>query len=354
MTPEDLFVETAEDGYPATRFNATLIEELRRGPRSRYTDTDAATQLVYLIEAELTGGEYNERLGSLEVAAVLRCLDAVLGRLGVRTRLPFGTKRGFLSLESPTDRLVELCGTILRELSDREREASRSGFRGVAGDLRNLVFAVRHGKKLDIVWTDFARGEFTIKENVEHCLIYNRPIPETGLTMADVLAWWAVQDGIHSQPPRDQAAKLKARFEESLSPKSPIELQFFRFYWALAERQGFECTPAILPQVYLHYDPKTREYREATGGAIFSVQCRDFMLLGPGSRRIVLEVDGKTHYTDDTGAPSPRTYATFAKQDRSLRLQGYEVFRFGGYEFQPGQALSKMLTDFFDLLLTDG
>jgi len=57
----------------------------------------------------------------------------------------------------------------------------------------------------------------------------------------------------------------------------------------------------------------------------------DFLLLLPGRRRVVLEVDGLEHYSEH-GKPSPRRYADMVRADRALRLGGYEMYRFGGAE----------------------
>ncbi|QNK53374.1 hypothetical protein H7F30_03370 [Dermacoccus sp. PAMC28757] len=63
-------------------------------------------------------------------------------------------------------------------------------------------------------------------------------------------------------------------------------------------------------------------------------------------KRVVIEVDGKHHYSVGTTA-SPRLYSEMAAEDRRLKLAGYHVFRFGGYELsQPGAA--SMLAGFFD------
>jgi very-short-patch-repair endonuclease len=76
----------------------------------------------------------------------------------------------------------------------------------------------------------------------------------------------------------------------------------------------------------------------------------DFLLLLPHGVRIVLEVDGKQHYPEGDTA-SPKLYSEMVSEDRRLRLRGYEVYRFGGYELsRPGAA--GMLREFFDELLT--
>ncbi|GAB7183555.1 hypothetical protein ATKI12_3386 [Kitasatospora sp. Ki12] len=71
----------------------------------------------------------------------------------------------------------------------------------------------------------------------------------------------------------------------------------------------------------------------------------DFLILLPGTERIVLEVDGKQHYAEGNVA-SPRLYSKMVAEDRALRLKGYQVYRFGGHEL--GQATAPtMLRDFF-------
>ncbi|MGH2953005.1 MAG: hypothetical protein ACRDK9_03155 [Solirubrobacterales bacterium] len=76
----------------------------------------------------------------------------------------------------------------------------------------------------------------------------------------------------------------------------------------------------------------------------------DFLLLPTDRARIVIEVDGKQHYSDETGAASPDRYAGLVREDRSIALDGYEVFRFGGAELQ-GSAGERLADEFFDRLI---
>jgi very-short-patch-repair endonuclease len=46
----------------------------------------------------------------------------------------------------------------------------------------------------------------------------------------------------------------------------------------------------------------------------------DFQLLVSNRGRIVIEVDGRQHYSDDEGRASPDRYAEMVKEDRLLRL----------------------------------
>ena len=72
----------------------------------------------------------------------------------------------------------------------------------------------------------------------------------------------------------------------------------------------------------------------------------DFLLLFTDRRRVVIEVDGKQHYADGDVA-SPRLYAEMVSEDRRLRLAGYEVYRFGGWELF-GSGATARVEEFFD------
>ncbi|RQR56382.1 hypothetical protein DIE21_01700 [Burkholderia sp. Bp9140] len=149
-----------------------------------------------------------------------------------------------------------------------------------------------------------------------------------------------------------------------LSARSAGEFAVFQGYY---ERYGVSLgdrLPALIPQVYLHYDPYTRRQR---GDEQFLVRQRmDFLLMLEQGVRIVIEIDGRHHYAvqDDLApdrfiANAPR-YAEMVAEDRRLRLMGYEVYRFGGYEFMDvdlgqrkvGPHAQQCVAEFFDRLLT--
>ncbi|MFD1277600.1 hypothetical protein ACFQ51_53845 [Streptomyces kaempferi] len=75
----------------------------------------------------------------------------------------------------------------------------------------------------------------------------------------------------------------------------------------------------------------------------------DFLLLLPRGVRIVVEVDGQQHYSEGDMA-SPRLYSKMVSEDRSLRLKGYQVYRFGGHELGLSSAPA-MLHNFFGQLV---
>ena len=59
-------------------------------------------------------------------------------------------------------------------------------------------------------------------------------------------------------------------------------------------------------------------------------------------------MDGKQHYAEQEQA-SPQKYAAMVSEDRRLRLAGYEIYRFGGYELQ-GEAGRQIIANFFRAL----
>lgn len=88
------------------------------------------------------------------------------------------------------------------------------------------------------------------------------------------------------------------------------------------------------------------------------------MMLENGAR-IVIEIDGRHHYanqdSEDSGRyiADSRKYAEMTREDRRLTASGYEVYRFGGYEFRDvsvsegtiGPQSKEVVAEFFDRLL---
>jgi len=212
---------------------------------------------------------------------------------------------------------------------------------GVPGRPKNLIFAA-NGPKPELGLSDAINNDIVILENAAYCLVYDRPISEQGVLWADLVDWWAEQN--HLDPASPEARKtLGERLLRSLD--SEPERFLFRTYFKRFARGFDDRLPALVPQVYLHYDPKTLE--QLKGQKRIPRQRMDFLLLLPQGARVVLEIDGKQHYTDSSGAPSPAMYADMVRADRQLRLVGYEIYRFGGYEFVISQHAEAILADFF-------
>jgi very-short-patch-repair endonuclease len=212
---------------------------------------------------------------------------------------------------------------------------------GVAGQAKNLIFA-SVGPKPEIVFVDAINNDIRIVKHSEHCLVYTNPIPAAGMRWRDLVAWWADLKGL---PPAERATAvdLYLRLEKSLG--SPPEKLLFVTYFERFHKSMGDALPALIPQVYLHYDPYTlRELREKR----LLRQRMDFLVLLGSGQRIVIEVDGQQHYSDSDG-PSPRLYAEMASADRDLKLAGYDVYRFGGYELQ-GEHGKDCVAEFFKRL----
>ncbi|WP_409496002.1 hypothetical protein [Amycolatopsis sp. cmx-11-12] len=217
---------------------------------------------------------------------------------------------------------------------------------GVAGSMKNLFFAA-DGPKPEIVFSDALNNDVRVVKNEEFCLVYDRPLAAHGLTWADLTNWWADSEGLTEAHAREVSRSLYRRLDRSLGDNN-AERRILRAYADRYVRLGDDI-PALVPQVYLHYDPYTRAHH-VPGAAPLARQRMDFLLLLPQRIRIVIECDGKQHYTDETGRGDSQRYADMVAEDRELRLRGYEVYRFGGAELVDTPAASRRLAMFFDRL----
>lgn len=214
----------------------------------------------------------------------------------------------------------------------------RAVVRGVGGRPKNLIFASR-GPKPEIGFADAINNDIVVLSGEDSCLVYDRPIGSAGLLWSELVAWWS------EVMPGGDAASLGMRLLESLV--SDAERKVFTTYFKAYRPALGEALPALLPQVYLHYDPavvKTLRHRLP-----LPRQRMDFLILLPTRQRVVLEVDGKHHFSESE-KPSLKVYSEMVSADRELRLAGYEVFRFGATELV-GPGAEKVIVDFFDKLL---
>jgi very-short-patch-repair endonuclease len=215
--------------------------------------------------------------------------------------------------------------------------AFRPIVRGVEGRPKNLIFASR-GPKPELGFADAINNDIVILSGEESCLVYDRPIGANGLLWSDLVTWWS-EEALGSD-----AVGLGKRLQESLA--SAAERKVFATYFKAYRTSLGDALPALLPQVYLHYDPavvKTLRHRLP-----LRRQRMDFLILLPGRQRIVIEVDGKHHFSEDE-KPSLKVYSEMVSADRELRLAGYEVYRFGANELV-GEGAEKVIRDFFDKL----
>lgn len=353
------------DPWSTSRFHAVLdtgrLDRLRASPQAEIDDIEAAYALAQLAHEELldygTGG--GQKLEDEGIATVLRTLRAVLKRVTVPFDPPFRDFKGFHGYWSKEGMsggggwgarrgyLSELFGPVFSRLDDLADERAASGsIRGVDGMLKNLIFAST-GAKPKVIFRDAINNVIEVTENAEYCLFYDRPMGNSGLSWGELTNWWRGAAKLGGQSDQEVARSLYKRLSASMA-NNGAELMVFRTYCERYKTDQAAALPALLPQVYLHYDPLTWRQRGGKPG-VLPRERMDFLLLLPGQVRVVIEVDGKQHYAVKDTA-SPQLYAEMVAEDRKLRLRGYEVYRFGGFELAQPDAGGPLRT-FFDELL---
>ena len=202
---------------------------------------------------------------------------------------------------------------------------------------KNLIFAST--KKPDLRLGNALDNDIQVMSDPTDVLIYDRLIGSSGLLWRELQAWYAQTHHIKE----NQAKKsLYRRLEECLPKSSPPQaLAFSSFFKAFST--AIPDLPVLLPEVWFHWDPQTVSRR---GKDALLRSRMDFLLLLPGGVRVVIEIDGKQHYSDHNGRSSPRLYAQMMAADRALRLVGYEVYRFGASELLEPNA-EEMLIGFY-------
>jgi len=212
--------------------------------------------------------------------------------------------------------------------------------RGVAGRPKNLIFA-SIGPKPEIGFKDAVNNDIIILSNADSCLVYDRPISDDGLLWSELGDWWRTTHCETDTTADEARQRLGKRLRESLA--SDGERGLFDTYFRRLRGTFAEALPALIPQVYLHYDPAIMariRHRET-----IPRQRMDFLLLLPRKARVVIEVDGQHHFAQG-GSPSLAAYAQMVRADRDLRLLEYEVYRFGANELV-GAAYEDTVQRFF-------
>jgi very-short-patch-repair endonuclease len=227
----------------------------------------------------------------------------------------------------------------LRSLCEKHGFAvDKDGYRvylttlGVGNNVKNLIFAA-NGPKPEIIFSDSVSNDIEIVKNADYCLIYDRPIKSHGLLWKELVDWWMEREQLNTESDREVGRKLYARLAQSLT--SEPEKVFWKIYFEKFYETFKDKLPALVPQVYLHYDPYTLKQLQEQRRLVR--QRMDFLFLLSDRIRIVIEIDGKQHYADENQA-SPRLYSEMVAEDRRLKLSGYEVYRFGGYELSGKEA----------------
>ncbi|GGT77656.1 hypothetical protein GCM10010207_87500 [Streptomyces atratus] len=202
---------------------------------------------------------------------------------------------------------------------------------------KNVVFASL--RKPDIRFRSAVDNDIEVVGG--DALVYDRSVGDEGIRWRDLQSWWQGEQQI----PDDTEAKntLYARLHSSLPDNSPGQRNLFGSYHRVLGAAVYDM-PALLPEVWLHWDPKTVKQRGPQALLRFRM---DFLLLLPHGQRIVLEVDGSQHYTRDHGrTPDTAKYADMVAGDRDLKLSGYEVYRFGHDELRDALSAHALLSRF--------
>jgi AbiJ N-terminal domain 3 len=173
---------------------------------------------------------------------------------------------------------------------------------GVRGPMKNLIFAAI-GPKPEIVLDDAVNNDLRIVRNEENCLVYDRPLAGHRLLWSELAGWWADREHLAGQPERAVWRSLHQRLRASIDASNGAELRIFDAYAKRYAAHGPDI-PALLPQVYLHYDPYTKAHYQPMAPAPLQRQRMDFLLLLPHNARVVIECDGQQHYADGTGQPT--------------------------------------------------
>ena len=242
------------------------------------------------------------------------------------------------------NRAVQSIGIELREV---ETDGGFPVFRFTetrkrAGAAKNLIFASQ--VKPDLRFLDAINNDIEIVSSADKVLVYDRPIQRQGLRWKDLQTWWQEQNSL---TPEQAKQTLYRRLEASLPVDSPPQTLLFTTYFKHFGKR-IPGLPALLPEVWLHWDPKTVRERGPEALTRFRM---DFLMLLPGEIRIVLEVDGKHHYSNDSGKADSARYAEMVRADRDLQLCGYDVYRFGAKELVDAEG-AECVGAFFDRLFS--
>lgn len=294
-------------------------------------------QHVHQNPGDWTTAELFERLGALDVSD-RRFATFVEGLASPEVRPDEDAQRRFVTLVNTP---LRTCGVELQETGSRDGYPTfqlAELHAGSQGKPKNLIFA--SPEKPDLRFRDAVTNDIEIVTNADKVLVYDRPISSDGITWDDLLSWWKSREGITE----DGEAKksLYRRLLASLPGSSPPQRLLFDTYHREFGKR-LPKFPALLPEVWLHWDPQTVRNR---GAQALARSRMDFLMLLRHNVRLVIEVDGKQHYSVND-VPSPKLYSEMVAADRELKLDGYHVFRFGGLELNGEQGVANV-TKFFE------
>ena len=154
-----------------------------------------------------------------------------------------------------------LNGVLARDGYGLEVDGAESGYpiyriepisQGVVGRPKNLIFA-SDGPKPEIGFSDAINNDIVILSNATSCLVYDRPIKRDGLLWSELVDWWCEEHCPKGTTEDVGRQSLGRRLRDSLASDGERGLfnQYFRCFRTVLGND----LPALVPQVYLHYDP---------------------------------------------------------------------------------------------------
>lgn len=189
---------------------------------------------------------------------------------------------------------------------------------------KNLIFA--SSIKPDLRFSNALDNDVEIVTHADKVLVYDKHIGVAGLLWKDLQLWFEEKYNMKGE---EAKRALYERLRASVPSSSPVQKLAFTSFYKAFPSIDVPNLPVLLPEVWFHWDPQSVLQR---GKTALPRSRMDFLLLLPGGIRIVIEIDGKHHYATENGQASPQLYSDMVAADRLLKLAGYEVYRFGGYE----------------------
>lgn len=191
--------------------------------------------------------------------------------------------------------------------------------------VKYLIFGADKAKP-DIIIRDVLDGKLDVVNDTD-LLVYDGYVSDSFL-YKDFNEWW------------EKVSVEKYRnYKNTLNS---MEQKVADYYKNNFKKDDF---PVLIPQVYLHYDPKNQKFRKMIeDGSILSFQRMDFLIIYKG-KRVIIEIDGETHTPEN----NLEKYSKQCKYDRDMKFLGYDVFRLGGFELTYN--FDNVIRDFFDKLL---
>ena len=228
--------------------------------------------------------------------------------------------------------LPQDCQFLLNKIVDLDAIFSITK-NGIFNSPKYLYFGVSNPKP-DITISNILDADLEVL-NKEEILIYDKEIGES-LLYGEFKKWWKENQQIYKW--YNAKKELNVR-----------EQKFSDFYKKKIGEENMDKYPVLLPQVYLHYDPKTQAQREKMKKeSNIKFQRMDFLILYEG-KRVIIELDGESHYSKNNNTFNAEKYTNQLVYDRTMKFLGYDVFRISNEEID-SENYQTILNNFFDYL----